>query len=326
MEVKVSIIIPVYNVESYILECLKSIEGQSLTKGIECIVVDDCGKDRSIEIVEDFVNNYHGSVRFRIIRHTINGGLSAARNSAIKAANGKYLLFLDGDDYLMPSCLDTMWRIAERFNGVDVIQGNLFSEDKGDVLFKKGRYPAFSDNKKWIRANIATLKIPESACIKLVKRDLILKNNLFFKEGWIQEDTLWSYNLHDFIDSIAFCDAPLYYYRKNPNSIMHSSGNKKEADAFVKIFNEVYLDLLNKEIHSYDLRFLEIVSMRIEKANGKDGYLALLPYNNHFFKIMFDNNGVYLRNLSNLPIKVICKIRSAFIRNMLCLKEIYKIR
>ena len=103
-----SIIIPVYNVEAYIEECLASVVAQSDAKAnIECIIVDDCSPDGSMDIVRRFVDNYQGAVQFRTLRHEVNRGISAARNTGIDAATGDYLLFVDSDDYLSADCLST---------------------------------------------------------------------------------------------------------------------------------------------------------------------------------------------------------------------------
>lgn len=88
-----SIIIPVYQVEQYIQKCLLSVVSQSYTKGIECILVNDCTKDQSIEIAKNLIENYDGNIDFKIYEHSVNGGLSAARNTGILEAKGDYLYF-----------------------------------------------------------------------------------------------------------------------------------------------------------------------------------------------------------------------------------------
>ena len=121
MKIKVSIIIPVYNVEPYIEECLNSIANQTVTEGLECIIVDDCGKDNSAALAKRFVEGYHGNVRFSFIQRAENGGLSATRNTGMKAARGEYLYFLDSDDYLIPSAIEKLVSIADRYGGVDLL-------------------------------------------------------------------------------------------------------------------------------------------------------------------------------------------------------------
>ena len=91
---KVSIIIPVYNVENYLVRCLDSVTAQTC-QDIECILVDDCGNDHSVQIAEDYIQTYQGPIVFKFLHHTKNRGLAAARNTGIDAATGDYLFFPD---------------------------------------------------------------------------------------------------------------------------------------------------------------------------------------------------------------------------------------
>ena len=116
----ISIIIPVYNVEQYIEECLLSVANQTMTEGIECIIVDDCGPDNSAAIAKRFVDSYQGDIRFTFIQRENNGGLSAARNTGIEAATGEYIYFLDSDDFIVPECIKTLYSIAIAYNA-DVV-------------------------------------------------------------------------------------------------------------------------------------------------------------------------------------------------------------
>lgn len=90
---KISIIVPVYNVEQYIKECFDSIAAQTYNGEIECIFVDDCGQDKSVDILEKMIVGYQGGISFSIIHHEHNKGLSGARNTGIRHATGDYLYF-----------------------------------------------------------------------------------------------------------------------------------------------------------------------------------------------------------------------------------------
>ena len=99
--IKVSIIIPIYKVEQYIEKCLNSVLEQSYDGvKIECILVDDCSPDKSMEIVHAIVGNYQGNISFVFLKHLENKGLSAARNTGLNAASGEYVMFVDSDDWL----------------------------------------------------------------------------------------------------------------------------------------------------------------------------------------------------------------------------------
>ena len=121
----ISIIIPVYKVEAYIEECLASVVSQQDAGiAVECIIVDDCSPDGSMDIVRRFVDNYQGAVQFRLLRHEVNRGLSAARNTGIDAATGDYLLFVDSDDYLSADCLSTLVSGFNLCPKAEVVQAN----------------------------------------------------------------------------------------------------------------------------------------------------------------------------------------------------------
>ena len=126
-----SIIIPVYQVEQYIQKCLLSVVSQSYTKGIECILVNDCTKDESINIAQKLIDEYRGNIKFRIINREENGGLSAARNTGILEAKGDYLYFLDSDDYITPDCIKVLAETAQKFPKAQIVQAGAEATTKG---------------------------------------------------------------------------------------------------------------------------------------------------------------------------------------------------
>lgn len=121
---KISIIVPVFNVEQYIKECFDSIAAQTYKGDIECIFVDDCGQDDSVAILEQLITEYHGPIQFSIVHHEHNKGLSGARNTGIRQAKGDYLYFLDSDDTITPDCIEKLGMLAEKYPGVEMVQGS----------------------------------------------------------------------------------------------------------------------------------------------------------------------------------------------------------
>ena len=107
---KVSIIIPVYNVAPYIIRCLDSIYNQSYPN-LEVIIIDDCGTDNSMAIIDSYLTSDQHDIT-RIIHHHKNQGLSIARNTGINNANGEYLYFIDSDDYITSNCIKTLAELA----------------------------------------------------------------------------------------------------------------------------------------------------------------------------------------------------------------------
>ena len=104
---KVSLIIPVYNVSEYIERCMHSVMAQTYTD-IECIIIDDCGTDDSMAKCEQMIREYEGPIKFLILHHEHNRGLSAARNTGIHQTIGKWFYFLDSDDEITPHCIEKL--------------------------------------------------------------------------------------------------------------------------------------------------------------------------------------------------------------------------
>ena len=238
---RVSVIIPVYNVEHYIVECLRSVSAQATGADIECIIVDDKGTDKSIHIAEEYVATYKDctKVDFRIIYRERNGGLSAARNTGIKAATGEYLYFLDSDDTIVPQCIETLLNIADKHGGVDILPALYIRENNDMEQFGYHSFPEFSDNRSLIKRSLLDYdKIPVTAANRLIRRELITENNLFFKEGIIHEDNYWSFFLAKYVKRMAFCAGKLYYYRETPGSITKEPNIEKESYAFSTIIKD----------------------------------------------------------------------------------------
>lgn len=228
---KISIVIPIYNVEPYIGECLQSVVNQTMTEGMECILVDDCGSDNSIAIAESFVASYKGNIKFSLIHHDKNRGLSAARNSGIKAAKGEYLYFLDSDDTIVPNCVDKLMSLAKRYDKPDLIPALYICSSMEQ--FGKHSFPEYSDDSILIKRTLLNYDaIPVTAANRLIKRSLILENELWFKEGIIHEDNHWTFFLAKHVKTMAFTPEKLYFYRETPGSITNRKNILKESHAF----------------------------------------------------------------------------------------------
>lgn len=220
----VSIIIPIYNVEAYIKECLDSVVAQTY-KNIEVICVDDCGKDNSIQIVKNYVKRYK---HIKIIHHETNRGLGISRNTGTDAANGKYIFYLDSDDYITPDIIEVLISTMQR-NPADVIisKTNTFVEDKEDkwqIDRKKAvdNYlfaPAFS---QYICDDISTgiEKVSAVAWGKLYNRDFLNKNNIrFANKNIIHEDDGFNVKILANKPIISWIDNVGVMYRLRKNSI-----------------------------------------------------------------------------------------------------------
>lgn len=232
MAVSVSIIVPVYNVEMYISACLDSLHKQRGER-IEVIFVDDCGKDRSIEIVRNYIKT-HGKSNWRIIRHTHNCGLSAARNSGLNEAHGDYVLFLDSDDSLTNDALSILTSPLQE-KDYDCIIGGV---DDG-TLDSCSLQPRRIDGNEGILCSYANGEWYVMAWNKLCRREFLMSNNLCFEEGLLHEDVLWSFKLACTAQSICVLSESTYIYNVRENSIMTSLSIEKDLAIYIKVFDHI---------------------------------------------------------------------------------------
>lgn len=234
----ISVIIPIYNVEDYLLECLQSVAKQSKTDGIECILVDDKGDDNSMEIAEKFIASYDGNIEFRVLHHDKNKGLSAARNTGIRNARGKYLYFLDSDDAIMGDCMEILFGLAENYKA-DLVQGAYKSEAIYLLQMDKSILPLFSEDGSYIKRTLLNYDVvPVMAQNRLVKTAVVRNHELYFKEGIIHEDQYWTFFLAKYIEKVVFCKNKTYFYRQNPNSITGHINIGKEIVSFKTIIED----------------------------------------------------------------------------------------
>lgn len=218
----VSIIIPVYNVAPYIERCLQSVTQQTYSD-IECILVDDCGNDNSIELAQSFINRYKGNIKFTILHHTKNKGLSAARNTALQHATGAYVYFLDSDDTITTDCIESLIAKAFEYPNVDLVQGNILDERANISSYGwQTQLPEYCDNhdelEKYLLFYIVT-----SAWNKLLKTSFLTEHQLFFPEGIIHEDMYWNFFLTKHIKTVSFVNKGTYIYFINANSLVTSA-------------------------------------------------------------------------------------------------------
>lgn len=213
----------------YIERCIDSVINQTY-KNIECIFIDDCSPDNSIDIINKRLSSYTGNIDFKIIHHTNNKGLSGARNSGIKESTGEYLYFLDSDDEITHNCIEILTNNSKKFSNTDIVQGSANIIDK-DTTYNyyliKDDFPDYSDNHLWIKKIILeTTTIPVTSWNKLINKTFLINNNLWFKEGIIHEDIHWFFFVAKHITTISFCKTITYLHYINEGSIITSDKMK----------------------------------------------------------------------------------------------------
>ena len=207
----VSIIIPVYNVSDYVEECLQSVAVQTYTH-IECIIVDDCGTDDSMQKVEQFVTSYQGCITFKIFHHEHNRGLSAARNTGMDAATGDYIYFMDSDDYIYPNSIEVLVKAIEEEVDIDWSCGDYDNIPHRSLYKEGGIYKNALDL-------LGRRQLYPMAQNCLYKTTFLRGNNLYFKEGLIHEDNLWTFQVACDSRKLGVCNHATYFYRKRETSI-----------------------------------------------------------------------------------------------------------
>lgn len=218
---KVSIIIPIYNVAAYIERCLQSVVDQTYTD-IECILVDDCGSDNSMEVAQNFINNYKGNITFLILHHDKNKGLSAARNTALRYAKGEYVYFLDSDDAITSDCIEVLMFLATKYPDAAFAQGNFLDRDMQISRYGwKILLPEYCDEKEKLE-KIILFKVVTSACNKVIKKCIFTEYQLYFPDGIVHEDMYWTFFLMKYTKAAAFVNKGTYIYYINDNSIVTS--------------------------------------------------------------------------------------------------------
>lgn len=207
---KISIIIPIYNVEEYLFKSLNSVLNQTF-KDFEVIMVNDGSTDSSVEIAQTFVEK---DSRFQLVNQE-NKGLSGARNTGLKSVNGDFVFYLDSDDYLTPNALELLFNASQKYEA-DAVQGNFYYDYSDYLLLNKQQ----DENEIVYSRDEAMMALLEHKIVlnfawgKLIKKDLALQFQ--FPEGKYFEDTFWMAQLiHCCTKYIALNKPILYYLQRN---------------------------------------------------------------------------------------------------------------
>lgn len=222
---KVTIIVPGYNAELYIEQCLESLLAQTLEE-IQIVCVNDGSSDKTLDIMNQFALN---DSRIVVVDKK-NGGLSTARNAGMQRAEGEYILFLDSDDYLDKEAAEVLYKKAAAQN-LDVLFYSAQSFFESDELYKLHKnYETYYDRKENYSAiytgrEIYTLfmkngDFKSSACLQLLKREMLMQNHIYFYEGIIHEDQIYTANVLKEAKRVSCIENKFYFRRVRENSIM----------------------------------------------------------------------------------------------------------
>ncbi len=237
---KFSIVVPVYNVEQYLDDCLKSLQEQAFADH-EIICVNDGSTDHSREILSEWETRIP---QLKIIDRK-NGGLSAARNTGLAAATGNYIIFVDSDDWVEPTMLN---RLAEEANGEDMI---CFACRKSDNGATDDFVPEQTDGWNYYNRHAIEHHEVPFVCVwqRCYRREFLMENNLHFRESILHEDNEFTPRACLKATSIKVIPDVLYNYRVRPGSIMTTRGLRSK-ESLITIGNELS-ELFAKE-HGID--------------------------------------------------------------------------
>ena len=223
MQPKVSIIVPVYNVEKYIRRCLDRIVAQTMSDR-ECILVDDGSSDRSGEICDEYAANDERI----IVIHKQNGGSASARNAGLSVATGDYITFVDGDDWIENDGLEKMMLCAET-TGSDIVMADFTIEQSdGSCSVRKEGFNN-PDATELMKA-MMTGKLHGSNCNKIYRRSLIVANDIHFIDGAdYTEDLAFNIKLLTLTSKIVYLPIAYYHYCIYDNSMSHTQASPDVA-------------------------------------------------------------------------------------------------
>ena len=263
MQPAISIIVPVYNVEKWIEDCLQSIEEQSFGD-FEMICLDDCSTDGSWSIVERYASL---DPRIKLYRNDRNRGLSYTRNRGMSLASGKYILFVDSDDMIVSDTLDVVFDRAEKdqsdivfFDYRHLFEGDVYRWQKADYINYNGLYGIYNGKKLFTKLE-KEKRFEVPACFKLYRKDFLVDKGLVYYEKILQEDSLFSFLCMMEAERVSCVDRELYIYRKRPGGITNTE-DELRAQSFFLVFCEV-IKYWNS--HSLDAETSEAVRLYANK-------------------------------------------------------------
>ena len=297
MEPIISIIVPIYNVGKYLPRCIDSILNQTF-KNFELIIVNDGSTDNSGVVCDDYTKK---DTRIKII-HKSNGGVSSARNAGLYLAKGKYIGFVDPDDYIDKNMYEKLYRLCIdnnsdiaicRFNRE--INGNIQNKEGTEEIIKLNNVEAMNE---LFKGNLYRF----SLCNKLFSNKCF--NDVLFPEGRIHEDLSTTYRLFANSKSSIYINYCGYIYVKRENSILTSIFNEKRLQAFIgwdeiiEFMDKNYKELNNQVIATFTYWCMDNISYILKQVNDfdkKKKYLSRIKEYTTKYYIYIKENSILSR-------------------------------
>ena len=312
---KVSIIVPVYNVEKYLVRCLDSLVNQTLDD-IEIIVVNDGSTDNSGELLKIYEDKYPDKIK---VFKKENGGLSDARNYGIPHATGEYIAFLDSDDYVELDTYEKMYKMAVEENS-DMVECDFIWEYPGKSKIDTG---IIYNGKKEMIVNARVV-----AWNKLIKRSIIKQAKVEYPKGLRYEDVEFFYKMVPYYNKVSFLKYPCIHYIQRDNSISNNQ-NEKTGEIFtvlddvIKYYKEkeLYEEYKSELEYTYTRLLLCSSLFRMVKVGDKETRKRLIKQTwdnlnnnfpdwkkNYYLKHNKSKKNLYLKTVNKFTYKVYCEI------------------
>lgn len=289
---KISIIVPIYNVEKYLKQCIDSIIAQTYTN-IEIILVDDGSPDNSGNICDEYAKK---DCRIKVI-HKQNGGLSDARNAGIKVASGELIGFVDSDDYIANDMYELLYNNLKKENAQISCCNRYICYKNKNTIYGINNFYEVMDSMRAIELMCTYGYIGFSAYTKLYKKELF--DNIKFPKGKVCEDMFIMYKLFDLANVIVYDANPKYYYIQRKGSISRNKKNKIDAiessKEIVEFVRKHYKPIENVAIKNYIYTSIGVYNVILKNKSKEDNIElvhSILSEINKYYKVVIEDKEI----------------------------------
>lgn len=314
---KISIIVPIYNSEKYLEKCLESIVNQTIINELQIILINDGSTDNSESIIDRYVQKFPKSI---IKINKSNGGQASARNKGLELANAEYIMFVDSDDYIEKNKLTELYEYTKNSNK-DLVVFNYAEIKDNNKTIKKGLNIQTNNNIiNYLLSNMSPWN-------KIIKTNVIKKNNIKFLENYIYEDLATMPLVVAYVNDVGYYDEAIYNYVIYDGSTMRQTYYNKKLESIYYVIEYLIKEFKNRKMYSKYNSELEyiVIDNLLYGATGR--FLYYPNYDKSLDKIVqimkneFPNwkNNKYYKN-KKMIYKLTCKI---FYTKNKCIIKLY---
>lgn len=295
--IKISVIVPVYNVENYLEACIESVIAQKNFLDIELILIDDGSTDRSSEIIKKYTESYENILGY----HQENAGQSKARNRGVNYAKGEYIYFLDSDDLIPDLAMKQLYELAVKedlelvlFEGESFFDKSVDSKKIGNMNYERNRdYDKILNGQDLFIEMVKNKDFYASPCLQFIKKKVLLENNVYFLEGIIHEDELFSYQVLMESKKVKCIKDKLFYRRIRLNSTITSLNYERSINSLIIVIQKTIE--FNKHLEDITVEMGNALNSRVNHLLGQCIiYCARLNFETR------KKNYINLKNISSI--------------------------